>query len=65
MTTETLKRAYQRTKDQRGFDTDVENLRQVAVKNLKRKITSRNKLNSIASEWLVAREEQKRWSLRK
>jgi hypothetical protein len=66
MNTETLKRAYRRTlENQRGFDTDIPTSRRMAVANVKKKIISRQAINSVVDEWLTAKEQQKKWNLRK
>jgi hypothetical protein len=62
---ETLKRAYRRTlEDQRGFDPDIAGSRRAAVKNVKNTIIRQHKTNAIVDEWLNAKEEHKKWSLR-
>lgn len=64
--TDTLKRAYQRTlEDQRGFDTDIEGSRCNAVENVKNIVIRQHKNNAVLDEWLNAKNETKKWSLRK
>jgi hypothetical protein len=53
------------TDDEGYISNDIVALRRAAVANAKKKIISRHAMNSVVNEWLTAKEEQKRWSLRK
>jgi hypothetical protein len=47
------------------ISNDIDASRLAAVENVKQKIISRRAVNSVVDEWLNAKEQEKRWSLRK
>jgi hypothetical protein len=51
--------------DAHYLSNDIPQLRHVAVENVKNVIICKHKTNAIMAEWLQAKEEQKRGSLRK
>jgi hypothetical protein len=51
--------------DTEHFSNDILALRRVAVENVKNVIICRHKTNAIMGGWLISKEEQKKWSLRK
>jgi hypothetical protein len=64
--TEIVRHAYRRTLDnQSGVETDIVASRRAAVENVKNAIIRQRKTNAIVDEWLIAKEEARRWSLRK
>jgi hypothetical protein len=53
------------SEDTQHFSNDIPALRRAAVTNVKNVIIRQRKTNAIMAEWMIAKEEAKRWSLRK
>jgi hypothetical protein len=51
--------------DAQYVSNDIPILRRAAVANVKNVIIRQHKTKAIIDEWLTAKEEQKKWSLRK
>jgi hypothetical protein len=47
------------------ISNDIDALRRKAVENVKRHVIARHAFNSVVDEWHAAKEEHKKWSLRK